>query len=79
MVVIFFKEFIHLFLKRWEGREKGKKRNMDVREKHRLVACHTHLKQGLNTQPGMRPDWESNWRPLTLWDDAQLTEPPRPG
>ena len=29
--------------------------------------------------PGMCPDWDSNWRPFTLWDKAQPTKPYRPG
>ena len=28
--------------------------------------------------PGMCPDWESNWQPVGLWDDAQPTELQRP-
>ena len=33
-----FKDFMYLFLKRGEGREKEKERNIDVREKHQSVA-----------------------------------------
>ena len=29
--------------------------------------------------PGMCPDWESNWRPFGLQADAQSTEPDQPG
>ena len=29
--------------------------------------------------PGTCPDGESNWRPFTLWDDAQPTEPSQAG
>ena len=37
---IFFKDFISLFLDRGKRREKEKERNIDVREKHQLVASH---------------------------------------
>ena len=59
-----------------ETERKGeKKRNIYVREKHRSVATHTRPNQGLNLQP--KHDQGSNWRPFTLWDDAQPTEPHR--
>ena len=38
-------------LERWEGREKEKERDTDVREKHRLVASRMHPDWGLNSQP----------------------------
>ena len=34
-----------------EGRERERDRNIDVREKHRLVASCTHPNQGLNSRP----------------------------
>ena len=34
----YFKDIIYLFLARGQGREKGRERNIDVREKHQLVA-----------------------------------------
>ena len=37
----FSKDFIYLFLERGEGREKERERNIDVREKHQLVAFPT--------------------------------------
>ena len=45
----FLKDFIYLLLERGEGREKEKKRNINVIEKHRLVACCTCLELG--TEP----------------------------
>ena len=36
----FFKDFIHLFLERGEGREKAREIHVDVREMHRLLASH---------------------------------------
>ena len=34
-----------------------------------------HPDQGLNLQPGMCPDQESNSQPFALWDGTQPTEP----
>ena len=46
----------YLFLFREEGREKERERNIDVREKHQLVACCTC------------PDWVPNLQPrCVLW------------
>ena len=60
----FFKKNPHLrtclvILERGEGRKRERERNIDVKEKHRLVAsC-------------MRPDWEPNRQPfLGLRDNA---------
>ena len=33
----------------------------------------------LACNPGMCPDWESNWRPFGLQAGTQPTEPPLPG
>ena len=48
-MLFFFKDFIYLFLERWEGREKEKERNIDVQEKHQWVASHT------TGDPGLQP------------------------
>ena len=69
---IFFLRF-YLFLDRGEGREKEKERNID-----QLPLTHTP-NRGLAYNPGMCPDWESNWWPFSLQDDAQPTEPNQPG
>ena len=29
--------------------------------------------------PAMCPDWESNWQPFALWDNAQPSEAHQPG
>ena len=48
----FFKKFfIYLFLERGKGREEERERNVDVSEKHCLVASCTHHIQGPNLQP----------------------------
>ena len=44
-----FNDFIYLFLERGEGREKERERNIDVPEKHRLVA--SHMPWGPGPQP----------------------------
>ena len=76
---LFFKYFIHIFLDRGEGKEKQRKRNTDVWEKHRSVASHMLPNQGPNCNPGLCPDRESNQRHFALRDDSQPTEPHQPG
>ena len=52
----FFKDFIYLFLEKEEEREK-----------HKCVIASPAPPTGdLARNPGMCPDWESNWQP-TLW------------
>ena len=51
--IYFFKDFIYLFLERGtEGGEKERERNGCVKE---TVTC------ALARNPGLCPDWESNW------------------
>ena len=40
--MVFFKKNIYLFLEDREGRKKERERNIDVREKHQLVASLIH-------------------------------------
>ena len=40
---------------REEETERGKKKNIDVKEKHRSVASHVHPDQGWNSQPRCVP------------------------
>ena len=59
---IFFKKLFYLFIFRQRGRvgEKG-------REKHQcVIASHVPRTGDLALNPGMCPDWESNWRPFDL-------------
>ena len=70
VLIIFFKDFNYLFLKKGGGREG---------EKHWFVASHTPPTGGLAHNPGMCPDGESNWWTLGLWDNAQPTEPYQSG
>ena len=56
--LIFFKEFIYLFLERGEGKEREG-------EKHQcVVASHAPRAGDLAYNPGMCPDWELNHDPL---------------
>ena len=43
--------FVCLFLERGDGREKERERNVDEREKHRLVVSLMSPDWGLNLQP----------------------------
>ena len=66
---IFFKDFIYLLLERGEGRgEREEQKHQCVRDT--LICCLSHApKWGPYPQPGMCPDWESNWQPFgsTFW------------
>ena len=58
----FFKRF-YLFLEREEGKEEEREGNIDVREKHQLVASCMCPEWGPDRNPGMCP--ESGIEPLT--------------
>ena len=73
-VCFFKKDFIYLFLERGEGREKERERNINVW----LPLTHPQLGD-LACNPGICPDWESNWRPLGFQAGTQSTEPHQPG
>ena len=50
-VLLFFKDLIYLCIFRERGREEEKReRNINVYDKHRLVASHMHPDQGPNPQ-----------------------------
>ena len=69
----FLKDFIYLLLERGEGREKEE-------EKHQCVAAsHMPPAGDLASDPGMCPEWESNWRPFGSQAGTQSTEPHQPG
>ena len=55
----FFKDFIHFL-----GKEGGRERNINVREKHLLLASHVPPTGDLGWNPGLCPDRESNRRPF---------------
>ena len=61
--------FVYLFLER--GREE---------EKHKcVVASPAPPTEDLACNPGMCPEWESNWQPFGLQASTQSTEPHQPG
>ncbi|KAF6114729.1 hypothetical protein HJG60_010663 [Phyllostomus discolor] len=55
-LLLFFKILFIYFLERGEGREKKKERNINVQEKHQLVASCTPPTGDLAHNPGMCPD-----------------------
>ena len=55
--------------------EKERERNIDVQEKHGLVASRTPPTRDLAQNLGMCADLESNQQPFGLGDDTQPTEP----
>ena len=44
-----------------------------------VVVSHTPPIGDLACNPGMCPDWESNWQPFGSQDSTQFTEPHQPG
>ena len=64
-----------LFMLFARGREKERKRNINVWEKPWLVAPHTPLSRDLARNPGTCPDWAWNQRPFGLQGGTQSTEP----
>ena len=76
---LYFLNFIYLFLERGEGKEKDRERNISVGETHGSVASHTLPTGELAHNPGMCPNWESNWRPFISQASTHSTESPQPG
>ena len=72
--ILFFKDFIYLFLDRGEGREKERERNINVW----LPLAHSAPGNWAHN-PGMFPDWESNQQPFGLQASAHSTGPHQPG
>ena len=68
----FLKKYFIYFHKEGKGRRKRG-------EKYRLVAFYTPPTGDLAHNPGMCPDWESNWQPLGSQAGTQSTEPHQPG
>ena len=66
---LFFKDFIKLFLKRWERRENERERNIDVRNIYQLPLICTRL--GRTRNLGVCPDWQSKQWPFPLRGDAR--------
>ena len=70
---IFFICF-YFFLESGEGREKERKRNINVKEKHLWPLIHAPTRDW-TYNPGMCPDWESDCWLFALWDNTQPTMP----
>ena len=80
--IIFLKLFLRLyfiFRERGEGREKEWKKNMDVREKHQLVASPEPPTGDLASNPGLCPEGELNRQHFSSQASAQPTGPHQPG
>ena len=78
----YFKDFIYLFLERGEGRKKKRERNINVWEIHWSVVSRmspTGDLACLACNPGMCPDWETNWWPFSSQVRTRPTEPHQPG
>ena len=74
----FLKYFIYLFLERGQGREKEREGNINMWEKHWLVASCIPLTRNLGN-PDMCPDRGSNRWPWGSQAGTQSTEPCQPG
>ena len=72
-------DFIYLFIFRERRKEGKRERNINVWEKHQLVASLMPPTGDQACNPGMCPDWESNWQPLSPQAGTQSTEPHQPG
>ena len=73
--LIFFKDFIYLFLERVEGKEKERERNINVW----LPPTCPPTDLSLAHNPGMCPDWESNLWSFGSQAVTQSTELHQPG
>ena len=81
MMIRFFKIlFIYLFLRFYLliFREKGRERDREGEKHQCVVASHAPPTGDLAHNPGMCPDWESNWQPFGSQAGTQSTEPHRP-
>ena len=72
MLFFYLKNIFYLIIFRERARE-------GEREKHQLVAFRMPLTGDLTCNPGMCPDWESNWWPFGLWACTQSNELHQPG
>ena len=71
----FFKKNFYLFIFTGRGKE-GEREG----EKHQSVVASCAPATGdLDHNPGMCPDWESNWQPFDLQVGTQSVEPHQPG
>ena len=73
MLFPFLKKVLFIF------REKGREGEREGEKYQCVVASRTPPTGDLACNPGMCPDWESNWQPFGLQAGTQSTEPHQPG
>ena len=71
-----FKKTFYLFI---YFRDKGRKGEREGEKHQCVVASRVSPTVDLACNPGMCPDWESNWQPFGLQAGAQTTEMHQPG
>ena len=59
--------------------ERGKEGEREGEKHLCVVDSHASPARDLDCNPGMCPDWESDWPPFGLQAGAQSTEPHQPG
>ena len=62
--------YVHWFFYRERKGETERERNIDVREKHQLVASRTCTNQGLNLQPKYVPWLGTEPQPFGVWGNT---------
>ena len=72
--VFFLRFYLFLVLDRGEGKEKERKRYINV-----WLPLKRPPLLGTAYNPGMCPNWDSNWRPFGSQAGTQSTEPHQPG
>ena len=75
-ILLFFKDFIY-FRERGRKRERQGAKHQCARETS--ISSHTPPTGELIHNPGMCPEWESNWQPHGSQARPQPTEPPSQG
>ena len=69
-----------LFILRQRGREREREGERKGGRETSMCGCLSRTPTGdLAPNPGMCPDWESNWQPFGLQAGYQSTEPHQPG
>ena len=72
--------YLSFFLRFYLLLERGEREGERKGEKHQcVVASHVSRTGDLACNPGICPDWESNWRSFGSQPGAQSTEPHQPG
>ena len=78
--ILFFKDLLKKILFIFREGKGRKKRGREKGEKHQcVVASCTPPTGDLTCNPGLCPDWESNWQPFGSQAHAQSTELHQPG